>query len=107
MSKLVDLLKYESGANVVPGFLRTLREPLTLGRYPATDSDSRDFIRTLPWAALTEGELRELLISVPKLVSDEHHVVAAMYTICTLVAFEAMKYFVDKATYKGMNWMWI
>lgn len=104
MSKLVNLLKYESMWDVLPGAGRTLWELATFGKCQANlEKDYTDFFRSLMRVPLTFLEIQRLATKVPNLILDERYHTAAIKVIAILAGWEGIKFLADGGLYHGLR----
>ena len=92
MSKLVDLLKYESGADVIPGFFRVLYKNIP------SKSDYVNAYRTLVRCVTLVAQVETLRDTPQSAQSDNCQMPLWLAYLIALGITEAMKYGADRAT---------
>src|SRR3989338_5505622 len=97
MSKLIDLLKYASMWDVIPGAVRSFH-PSKLN-----PKDGVDLIRLMWRASLTKQEITSLANIIAEAAASENYVLGVPKMITVLGLYETAKYLADRATVGVMN----
>lgn len=99
MSRLLEIMKYESMLDVIPGSVRTIRDLFSSKPSVPTAEDSADMVRFSVRGVLTYREITDIVnafVANPQSANpDQYQIQTWLALVTTLVVYEAGKYLVD------------